>query len=72
MFLKILIVILFFANVAALGRALYTMMEDQGKQSNRTANLLLVRVSLAVALLAVVALGMWTGDVGSEAPWLNY
>lgn len=69
---KTLIVILFFANIAVLGRALYTMMNDQGKKSDRTANLLMLRVTLAVALLAVCAVGLMTGHLGASAPWLQY
>ena len=69
MWLKILIIVLFFANLVALGSAFYTLMVDQGQRSKRTANLLLLRVSLAVLLLLVVSYGVWTGQLGVYAPW---
>ena len=69
MWLKILIVVLFFANLVALGSAFYTLMVDQGQRSKRTANLLLIRVSLAVLLLIVVSYGVWSGQLGVYAPW---
>ena len=61
MLLKVIIVVLFIANLIALGSALVTLMKDQGRGGKRTANLLLVRVSLAALLLAVVAFGFYTG-----------
>jgi hypothetical protein len=69
MWIKIIIVVLFIANLAALSGAFYTLMLDQGRGGKRTANLLLVRVSLAVLLLAVVIYGVWSGDLGIAAPW---
>ena len=69
MWLKILIVVLFLANLVALASAFYTLMVDQGQGSKRTANLLLIRVSLAVLLLIVVSYGLWTGQLGVYAPW---
>ena len=47
MWLKIIIVLLFIGNIVALGRAFFTLIVDQGGDSKRTANMLLVRVSLA-------------------------
>lgn len=69
MWLKILIVLLFIANVVALGSAFYTLMVDQGQGTKRTARLLLVRVSLALLLLLVVSYGLWSGQLGVYAPW---
>ena len=69
MLLKVIIVVLFIANLSALGSALVTLMKDQGRGGKRTANLLLVRVSLAALLLAVVAFGFYTGQLGMAAPW---
>jgi membrane-anchored protein YejM (alkaline phosphatase superfamily) len=68
MLLKIIIVILFFANVVALSGALYTLLVDQGK-SNRTGNLLLIRVSLAALLVLALVYGVWSGQLGVAAPW---
>ena len=69
--LKVIIVILFIANLVALGSAFYTLMLDQGRGGKRTANLLLLRVSLAALLIAFVAYGFWTGQLGVAAPWLS-
>lgn len=69
MWLKIIIVILFIANLVALSSAFYTLLVDQGHGGKRTANLLMVRVGLAVLLIAVVAFGLWSGQLGMSAPW---
>jgi len=69
MWIKVIIVLLFIANIAALGRAFYTMMVDQGRGEKRTANLLLLRVTLAGLLLLFVVYGVWSGDLGIAAPW---
>lgn len=69
MWLKILIVLLFIANLVALGSAFYTLLVDQGQASKRTARLLLLRVSLAVLLLLVISYGVWSGQLGVYAPW---
>ena len=72
MLIKITIVILFFGNIIALAIALGALMKDQGKEGGtRTARFLLVRVSLALALLAVTAFGFYTGQLGISAPWYN-
>ena len=72
MWLKVIIVILFIANLIALGSALYTLLQDQGRGGIRTARLLLVRVSLALLLIVFIAYGFYTGELGvSGAPWLN-
>lgn len=71
MLLKAIIVILFIANLIALGSALFTLMKDQGQGGTRTATLLLVRVSLAALLLIVVVYGFYTGQLGVSAPWLS-
>ena len=72
MWLKFIIVILFIANLAALGRALFSLLQDQGQGGTRTARLLLIRVSLAALLLVFVAYGFYTGELGvGGAPWLN-
>jgi hypothetical protein len=69
MWLKVIIVILFIANLVALSSAFYTLLVDQGRGGKRTANLLLLRVSLAVLLLLVVSYGVWSGDLNISAPW---
>jgi hypothetical protein len=69
MWVKVVIVMLFIGNLVALGTAFYTLMLDQGRGGNRTANLLLVRVGLAGLLLLFVVYGVWSGDLGIAAPW---
>lgn len=69
MWLKVIIVILFLANLVALSGAFYTLLVDQGQGGKRTANLLLIRVSLAVLLLLVVSFGLWSGTLNISAPW---
>ncbi len=69
MWLKIIIVILFIGNLAALGSALYTLLVDQGRGGKRTAKLLLLRVSLAALLLLFIGYGFWSGELGLNAPW---
>lgn len=69
MLFKFIVVVLFIGNLIALGSALYTLMVDQGKGGKRTANLLFIRVSLALALLIVVSIGIVTGQIGVGTPW---
>lgn len=71
MALKTIIVLLFIGNVLALGTAFVTLMQDQGKASKRTANWLLVRVSLAGLLIVAVTYGVWSGDLTMSSPWYN-
>jgi len=71
MWLKIIIVLLFIANLVALSSAFYTLLTDQGHGGKRTARLLALRVSLAAALLLCVAYGIWSGDLGIHSPWYN-
>jgi hypothetical protein len=74
MWLKVIIVILFIANVVALGSALFTLLNDMGDGGKgRTVNLLLIRVSLAALLLVFVAYGFYTGQLGvGGAPWAGH
>ena len=70
MFIKVTIVILFIGNIIALAVALGALMKDQGREGGtRAARFLLLRVSLALALLAVTAFGFYTGQLGLSAPW---
>ena len=74
MWLKVIIVILFIANVLALGGALFTLLNDMGQGGkSRTVNLLLIRVSLAALLLVFVAYGFYTDQLGvGGAPWAGH
>ncbi len=63
--LKIVIVILLLGLIASLGSGFYYLMVDQGdKTKRRTVNSLGVRVTLAATLIAVVAYGLSTGQLG--------
>ena len=68
--LKVAIVILMLALVASLGSGFYYLMVDQGdKNKKRTFHSLGVRLSLAIALLAVITYGIATGQLGHRNPW---
>lgn len=67
---KIVIVVLILALLASLGSGFYFLMVDQGdKNSRRTFHSLGVRVSLAIALSAVIVYGVATGQLGHRNPW---
>jgi hypothetical protein len=72
MIFKTIVIILFIANIVALGAALRALLTDQTDSSGKTVKYLTIRVILAVALLAVVAVGLLTGQLGASAPWLSY
>lgn len=68
--LKVAIVILLIALVASLGSGFYYLMVDQGdKNKRRTLHSLGVRVTLAVALMALIIYGVSTGELGHRTPW---
>ncbi len=69
MLFKFIVVVLFIGNIIALGSALFTLMVDQGRGGRRTANFLLLRVSLAALLLIVVSIGIITGQIGVGTPF---
>ena len=70
MFLKFLVVILFLANLVALGSALFALLNAAGREGGkRTAKFLLIRVSLAAALLVVILYGFYTGELGVGVAW---
>ena len=71
MWLKIIIVTLFIGNIAVLGSAFYTLVSDEGQDSKRTANRLLIRVALAALLLLAIVYGVWSGELGIAAPWYS-
>lgn len=70
MVLKIAIVILFIAVIISLSSALKFLLDDMKVQgSKRTAYALGVRITLAGLLLALIAYGIQTGQLGNTAPW---
>jgi hypothetical protein len=68
MWIKPTIVVLFVLLLISLGSGFVFLMKDQGG-TRRTLRSLGIRVSLALALLAVVAWGFYTGQLHSKAPW---
>jgi len=68
MWIKPVIVILLLMLLASLFSGFVFLMKDQG-HTRRTLHSLGLRVSLAAALLAVVAYGFYTGQLRSRAPW---
>ncbi|HEY9034199.1 MAG TPA: DUF2909 domain-containing protein [Pseudomonadales bacterium] len=70
MWIKPVIVVLFVLLVIALLSGGFFLFKDQGaKDKKRILWSLGIRVSLAIMLLAVVAYGIFTGQLHSHAPW---
>jgi hypothetical protein len=69
MWLKITIVLLFLAILASLSSAFLYLLKDVGSQSKRTVYALGIRVTLAGLLLACIGYGLYSGQLGSTAPW---
>ena len=68
--LKLTIVVLFIAVLASLSSGLVFLLKDINvSSSRRTLYALGIRITLAVALLAVIAWGLQTGRLGNSAPW---
>lgn len=68
MWLKVVIVILFIGLVISLFSGLALLMKDQGK-TMRTWHSLSVRLILATLLMGFLFYGVYTGQLGSNAPW---
>ena len=70
MSLKIVILLLFIAVLISLSSALTFLLNDMEiKDSKRTAYALGIRVTLAGILLATIAYGIYSGQLGNTAPW---
>lgn len=70
--LQVLILIILLLMVISLLRSLYVLFKDNGNpKSKRTYHSLIVRVSLATALLTTMIYGFYTGKLQSHAPWNN-
>jgi hypothetical protein len=68
--LKAAIVVLMLALVVSLGSGFYFLMLDQGdKEKRRTFHSLGVRLSIAVALMALIIYSVATGQLGHLTPW---
>ena len=69
MWLKVLILILFFAMLISLGRGLYFLVTDRSG-SAKLVNSLTVRISLTVLIMLIIVIAWLHGDISSHAPWL--
>lgn len=69
--LKIAIIILFIALVISLFSSLTFLLKDKGA-TKRTWHALSVRLTIAAVLMGLIIYGMYTGQLGSNAPWDAY
>lgn len=69
MLLKVIIVLLFIGVVISLSSALVFLMKDIGNARKRTLYALGIRITLAAALVSAIAWGIYSGQLGSQAPW---
>ncbi|MET4692331.1 DUF2909 domain-containing protein [Endozoicomonas lisbonensis] len=69
MWLKIIILILFFAVLVCLGRGLYYLITDRSG-SAKLVNSLTARITLTVLIMLIIVLAWLHGDIHSNAPWL--
>ncbi len=68
MWLKIAIIALLIALLVSLSSGLVFLLKDMG-HSRRTVNSLGVRLVLAALLMILLAYGIFSGQLGSKAPW---
>jgi len=69
MLLKSIIVILFIAILFSLFTGLRFLVKDLGDSKSRVLHSLGMRVTLAVLLIGTIVYGVFTGQIGSQAPW---
>ncbi|MBT8124594.1 MAG: DUF2909 domain-containing protein [Gammaproteobacteria bacterium] len=69
MMLKLLVVILFIGVVLSLSSSLVFLIKDIESPKKRALYALGVRITLAALLIATVFYGLYTGQLGSNAPW---
>lgn len=70
MWLKLAILILLAALVASLFSGLFFLMKDT-ERGSRLVSALTVRITLTVAVVALIAYGFWSGQFGWNTPWLH-
>jgi hypothetical protein len=68
MWIKVVIVFLFLALLASLVSSYVFLVKDRGA-TRRTWNSLTVRLILAALLMGFLIFGVFTGRLGSNAPW---
>lgn len=69
MLIKVVIVLLFIGVLISLSSALVFLMKDIGNARKRTLYALGIRITLAAALVGTIAWGIYSGQLGSQAPW---
>ena len=69
MLLKTIIVVLFIAVLISLFSGLNFLVRDLGNAKRRLLFALGTRITLAALLLGTIAYGIYTGQLGSTAPW---
>jgi hypothetical protein len=70
--LKIFILVIMLLMIVSLFNGLFVLFKDNGApDSKRTFYRLVIRVSLAVTLLASMIYGFYSGKLVSRAPWNN-
>jgi len=69
MLLKVIIVILLIAMLASLFTGFAFIVKDKGNERKRVLTALLIRISLATALIGTITYGIGSGQLGSQAPW---
>jgi hypothetical protein len=69
MLLKIIIVILFIGVVISLTSGLVFLLKDIDSPTKRTVYALGIRIGLASLLMMTIFYGLYSGQLGSSAPW---
>ena len=69
MLLKTIVLVLFVGVIISLTSGLMFLLKDIESPSKRTLYALGIRIALAATLLATIFYGLYTGRLGSGAPW---
>jgi hypothetical protein len=69
MVLKVIVVLLFISLLISLTSGLVFLLKDIESPTKRTLYALGVRIILAALLLITIFYGLYTGELGSNAPW---
>jgi NADH:ubiquinone oxidoreductase subunit 6 (subunit J) len=69
MILKVIIVILFIGVVVSLTSGVVFLLKDIESPSKRTVYALGIRIGLASLLMMTTFYGLYSGQLGSNAPW---
>jgi uncharacterized BrkB/YihY/UPF0761 family membrane protein len=69
MLLKIIIVMLFIGVVISLTSGLIFLLKDIDSPTKRTVYALGIRIGLASLLMMTIFYGLYSGQLGSHAPW---